>query len=243
MVEQEQMDKNFWRRLPLAFAYPFRGDGAYVLLTGVIGLFILNIISAALAATIFGVAISFLIGLFIAGFLCAFMIKIIGDTAKGKSTPPSFADVGLTDFRDDILGPAYQVLGTLAFCFAPAIVASLLLHYKGMGNWALVVVLLACGALYLPMGLMMVALSGMLSELNPLVVIRAILRIPLQYLGAVIFFFFVIGLRVLTKYVVDFEIPVISGLANSFIFLYFLLVAMHILGLLAYCNSEKLWPR
>jgi hypothetical protein len=245
MSEQVEMERNFWAHLPGAFAYPFQAGGIYALIAGTIGLsiafFVIRFIP--LPSIIVAAFVKALIAVAIGGYLSAYAMKILSDSASGKKTPTSLGEIEIRDFWEDIANPFGLMLGTFAFCFAPAIVAYLLLQYRDMGNMTIVMLLAALGALYFPMGLALVSLAGTLAALNPLSVIRAITRMPAQYTAAAALFFFVAGLRWLTGSFPIFQIPIIGGLLNWFAFFYLLLVAMHILGLLAYCNSDRLWPK
>ena len=223
--------RNFFALLPGAFAYPFRGRGKFLLIGGAIFFWVARFLSAV---PIFGIVIA----LFVAGYLCAFMMKVIDSSARGEQEPPNWPDV--SDFASDILYPLFLVIGTVAFCFVPAIglvIARSVYHWETATP---VVVAVAAGLLYLPMGLMAVALWDSLAALNPLLIIPSILKVPLQYLTACVLLAAVVGLRYFSGQFVGGASPLLVGLPIvDFLGLYFLMVEMRILGLIYYGNEEK----
>jgi len=217
--------KDFWVRLPAAFVYPFKGNGLYIMIAGTVGFSLADLIRII-------PIVGFIIGISVSGYLSAYIIKIIGSSSAGDDAPPDFPD--FTSFYGSILQPLLLLLGTFAFCFGPAFVL-----YFLMDRVILSIIALVCGIFYCPMALTLVACNDSLSALNPLWVIGSVVKIPIQYMATVILFFLVLGVYAASTVFIRGAIPVIGGVINWFIYLYFILAAMNVLGTMYYCNEEK----
>ena len=224
--------KDFWVRLPAVFVYPFKGSGLYIIIAGSIAFFIADALARHLSFS-YLIVLRFVIQFLILGYLSAYILKIVGASAKGEEVPPDFPDV--RDFYDDIAMPLFLIIGTFAFCFALAFV-----FYLIMDRLALSIIALVCGIFYFPMALTLVACNESLAALNPFLVLRTAFKIPLQYVAAVVFFFLAIGINAAATIFLKPGIPVIGGLVSWFMLLYCMLAAMNVLGTMYYCSEEKL---
>jgi len=176
-----------------------------------------------------------LVSIFAAGYLATYMFSIIGETGRDEDEPPDWPS--FTNLWDDILRPFGQVLATILFSFGPFIIY----EAKGMPPQnAVYWLLLIYACAYLPMALLAVSMFQSVAGLNPVLIIGSILKVPLQYLGAVIFLGLIYLLQFLGGRIVGLKTFVLIGLLNRFVFLYFLMVEMRVLGLLYRYNKEKL---
>lgn len=221
---------NFFKRIPGAFSYPFKGDGPYILIAGGVFFLVLDFLS--------DLAFGVFLQVFAVGYYCAYMLNIIRWTACGEDKLPEWP--GTAEWLDDILRPLAHVVGTVLVCASPA-AAYFFFRLSGQPPFDTVFwLLVGAGVAYFPMALLAVAVFDSLAGLNPLVVLTSMFRVPLQYATACIGFFGVFGLSWWLK-IALFEIsPVIICLVVGPISLYFAAVEMRILGLLFDSEKERL---
>jgi hypothetical protein len=257
--------KGFYARLPGAFVYPFRGSGVLVL---IVGTFLIAVVNAGGGMGSFGMrgrtgagfrgGMSFgwwglMARIVVVGYLFTYMQSIIHSTAVEEEEMPPLPD--LTNFWDDIMLPCLQLIGVTLISFAPAI---------GVGLWVvateqesagvLLVSVFALSCLYFPMAFLAAALLDSVAASNPLQVIPSILKVPMEYLVAVITLAGVLGIRALGDFALLELFP--RGLAThsttkllelfaaqafwSLVSLYLLTVGMRILGLLYVAKKDQL---
>jgi hypothetical protein len=228
--------ENYFANIPKAFVYPFKGSGALFLVIG----------------AIFWVLVDFL-GMFAwylrvmyVSYTFAYVQRVIHTAAQGSDEGAGWPDV--SEFWDDIVIPFFQTLTLGIVCFGPAVgVASWL-------GWDLVssrrieteyVILLgaavAFGAIYYPMAFLAMAMFDSVTAINPLVVIPAMVRVPLEYLTVL----FVTALIFVLVWVNNILMEVLSlgflSLAfTTFVELYFLTVKGRLLGLMYFAKREKI---
>jgi hypothetical protein len=231
----------FFQRLPGVFAYPFARGGVMLLVGGTV-LFGLMGLAGRVAryAGPFGLGSALILFVFCVGYLFAFMQRIVLTSAQGEDTLPSWPE--FTEWGSDIIRPFLMLIWTLVLCFGAP------LAYEGFslfsGEEIIPVVrytALAAGFLYFPMALLAVAISDSFGALNPVVVVPAIARAPLQYLVASAMFFAVVALRYAGEVFLPaiVPIPLVPSLLAGFVALYCLTVEMRILGLLYFTNRKR----
>jgi hypothetical protein len=230
---------NFFVQLPEAFSYPFRRGGAYLLVGGSVFLAILeSALNISLPFILWVLQIMFRI-MFL-GYLFAYMQNVIHSTANGDQEEPSLPSV--TGWGE-LLMTGLQLIVTILLSFGPAIGLAIWGLFYGGGPMGVVAAVAAAGigCLYFPMAFLSVAMFDSWTGVNPLLVIPAISKVPLQYLVTCI----ILGLIVATRSVgvtylpMLISIPFVPFLLASFIGLYFLTVECRILGILYFCNKQK----
>lgn len=236
-VEQffaEPYEPSFFRELPGAFAYPFRGEGLFIFMGGCLlylvlhGLGYVTLISGLLAGVFIIIA-----RLLLTGYIIASVQALIEYSAQGDNRPFTWPE--LHDLWSDIIRPVILFVGTCAVCFAPAVVAQFYLEAAALP-------LLVLGAIYLPMGMLAVALFDSFSALNPLLILLSIFKVPLQYLVVCV----VLGLAIAAEIGIDYVLeewvttPFLIVLFSSPIAFYFITVETRILGLLYNTNKSRL---
>ena len=118
---------------------------------------------------------------------------------------------------------------------------SFFIHIQGQASIDNIFWLLAgIGALYFPMGLLAVAVYDSLGGLNPLVVITSMIKIPYQYLFAIVGLSLIIMLSLAIQTIVSEYLPIVNGFILTITALYFAAVEMRILGLLYASNRVEL---
>ena len=233
-ARQAREDLGFQQQVKGVFKYPFGKGGLALLIIGSLMFFVLNIL-VTLGWTFRLVAV------FSAGYLCAYLQKILFATAQGEDEVPGWPD--FTNWKDDIVMPFRLAIAAAVASFGPAF-GYLIFHAVNDSEMRLPVLfpLFALGLLYFPMALLAVAMSNNLLAVNPLVVMPAIARLNLQYVLACVVFFGMVLVRFVSESLLHvlLPIPVLPGLISSFIALYFLCVEMRLLGLLYFTNKKRL---
>ncbi len=226
---------NFFTQLPTAFAYPFKKDRKYVLIGAIVCYIIMYSIRLYIPIP-FGR--STLTILFF-GYWYSYLQSIIHTTAYGDDNEPALPEPS----KSELIGPVFQMFATTALCFLPAVGLLIWRFFDPdaeIDTLLLVVVPLSC--LYYPMALLAMAIFDSVSGVNPLVVIPAIIKTPLHYLvaclllGAVVGFYWV-GRFFLPMFI---PIPILPMAISSCVWLYFMMVMSRVLGLLYFCNRERL---
>jgi hypothetical protein len=219
-------DRVFHERLPGVLAYPFSGQGWILLLIGSVCFWILGFIAQA---SIFGFVMQWLIG----GYLAGYMLKILSSSANDEPQLPSWPD--LTDLWDDLIRPIFLLAALVAFSFLPAIAWGLKFQWGDGPFWTL----LTLGLLYLPMGMIAIALWDSIAALNPMLIVPAIAHLPFNYLLACLGLVAAVMIEWAFQSVSDL-IPFAGSLIGHIIGLFVLAVEMRILGLLYFTNRRVL---
>jgi len=231
-----------------AFAYPLRGDGFILLIAG--GLLFLVIDAAKFIvrfAFIYGLAAFVILTIFGAGYLTAYLRRILNSSADGEKNMPDWPEI--TDFGSDIASPFFQLIGTVAFCFAPAIAVTIYAFFAPEGGeWLgwLTTASIVFGCAYFPMAFTAVAMFDSLVALNPLLIVPSILKIPREYLLTIVLLAAILSLRKLSHSILPgiLPIPILPSLLADFFELYLMAVEMRVLGLLYQTKKDELgWFR
>jgi hypothetical protein len=232
-------EKGFFARLPETAIYPFKGTGLLVLIAA-------TLIFAALDA-VGGGWLFFLIKFMAIGYLYTFMQNIIHATAAEEVEMPE-----LPAF-DDLFGACFRFIAVVLLCYGPPI-AMLICNFFGADLPAsLVIATAVIGCFYFPMAFLAVAMKDNVMAANPLVVLPAIFKVPLEYIVVAILLTGVFALREagnsfaghmgavsLTTRKMDtlfmsFGVRAIL----AFVSMYLLTVSMRILGLLYVTKKQK----
>jgi hypothetical protein len=222
VMKQAVANGTFFGSLPDAFKYPFKKNGLILLICGTVLYLVLDFLS-----------VWWMVRLLAAGYLFAYMQKIIVSTAAGDQDMPPWPDV--TELWSDVMEPFWLLFATSFASFGPALLCIIWGHPLPALVW------LFLGLLYFPMALLSVAMADSVSGLNPLFVGASILRIPGQYFVAVLFLALIAALRVGGDFLANaISIPLIPTILTGFLGLLFLTIEMRVLGLLYYCNRKRL---
>jgi hypothetical protein len=240
---------SFFALFPGAFAYPVKGNGLAILLTGAFVSTIVSLMEYWASRVIFaGILFSVIIKPLYWGYFFSYMEDVIRSSAQGDPEPASWPE--FSDMSQDIVRPLIHLLALLAVCFGPAWLLgfdALLETMVSQSSQVPVGKVLAAAGLgllgiaYFPMALLAVAMAESCLGLNPIVIIPSILRVPGQYLVACCillgaFLALLVG-RVGREYI---PIPVLPTLVSSVACFYLLLVQMRVLGLLYYTSQDRL---
>jgi hypothetical protein len=227
---EEAESRSFFSQLAGAFAYPFQGQGLWMLVVAP------PLLAAAEFAAHF-VLFGFIGWLLLTAYMVAFMFKIVRHSATGEAEPPPWPDIG----SDEIFRPLFLFVAASFVYFIPALIV-----LTTGGSTLVFLVLLAAGVFFLPMAITIVVMSNSFLALNPVLIVRSILRVPLEYLvvvtmSAVVFILRVsvdTGLQVqYDKHPLGF---LVIAVLQSGVGLYFTMVQMRVLGVMFRANEEKL---
>lgn len=216
----------FFASIPGAFRYPFTNDSAFI----VAGVVVVLGVSNVLGGLMFWVGA--LLGLAVGIFLLSLFREIILATVHGEDAMPSEQSMS---FDWD------EIKETLLPFYALVLLAAVPIHYsRYLGQEWLQPFLGLMAFLYIPMGILLIGVTGEFLAANPFNVVLSIVRAPLGYLGVLLTGLPVIGLVYFTDSVLwnrDTAEPpsriVISilSLVVELFEIYFLFVWARILGL------------
>jgi hypothetical protein len=231
-------EKGFFSRIPGAFIYPFKGSGLIVLIAATIVFAVLNRLGGIFA---------FLIMIAAIGYLFMYMQNILHSTAADDGEMPE-----LPGF-DGAFGAFFSLVGVIISSFGPAI--GLLIAKVAEVDIPVVAIVVAAlfGCFYFPMAFLAVAMKDTVMAANPLIVIPAIIKVPLQYIVCTIVMIGIFAIRQMgdmasgfaggaamsttdmSTMFIAFGVQMIWSLVS----IYLLTVTMRILGLLYLTNKHK----
>ena len=239
-LERPAAPKGFFACLPGVVIYPFRGSGLLVLFVATLVFAGMQIMSAGLV-----IILAKMIAL---GYLFSYMQNIIHSTAAEDQEMPPLPGL------DELFGAFFRLAGTVLISFSVAIGLLVAKFFNVDIPTSAIIITGIFGSLYFPMAFLAVAMKDNAMSANPLIVIPAILKVPLQYIVAAILFASIFGISQLGN-------RVMGGVAGvslttrstsvllisfalmagwSFFSVYLLTINMRILGLLYLTNKHKL---
>ncbi|MBI3417447.1 MAG: DUF4339 domain-containing protein [Verrucomicrobia bacterium] len=225
-------DRSYFAYLRGAWKYPWQGDGLILLVAGTVFFVVLDFMASA--AGIVGIFVA----MFGTGYLVAYVQKIINSSGLGDAQLPNWPE--FTNFQEDILSPLFQMLGVIAFCLGPGMLALRLSGSNPVGH-AVSYGLLGAGFLYLPMAVLAVSMHDSLTALNPVAVVTSIARVPLDYLLACGVLLALVAIEFALEFVLGkISVPVLPGILTHFASLYFLTMSWRTVGLLHFANQRRL---
>jgi len=179
--EVDAGERGFFARLPGAFIYPLKGLGVLILI-----FITIVFVGSSMMRGMF----SFIFQAMATGYLFLFMQNIIHCSAAGDEDMPS-----LPDFSG-LLSAFLTFIGTIAICFVLplGLLIAKLCNVEIPASAIIATVFLSL--LYFPMAFLSVAMNDSVMAVNPLIVVPAILKVPMEYLVTTILLCAVFGLRI-----------------------------------------------
>ena len=231
---EDAQELPFTRQAFGAFKYPLNGDGMILIAVGTVFFLLLDgAKTLARFAPLYGwVALGFLT-VFGIGYLTLYLRLNLSATALGEDKMPDWPEMS------GIVATFFELVGTVAFCFAPAIGLTIYAAFsRGDGDtawlgWATTALILL-GCVYFPMAFTAVAMFDSITAVNPLLIIPSIAKVLREYVLTVVLLAFILTVRWLLKnyLAVILPLPLLPTLISSLLGLYLLIVEMRILGLL-----------
>jgi hypothetical protein len=227
---------NFFTTVPGAFAYPFKTKSLMFLICGTIFFAVVDFLGSY----------SLYLRIVYIGYTFAYLQRIIHAAAQGSDEAAGWPDV--SNFWEDIMVPFFQTMGLFLICFGPALGLAFWAGFEAVkGGQAdpvkmmLLVPAIVGGAVYYPMALLALAMFDNVVSANPLVVVPAMIRAPLEYLVVLVvtgvLFAVKLGQAILTELI---PLPAVPDLITAGVGLYFLTVQGRMLGLMYYAKRDKL---
>jgi hypothetical protein len=202
------------------FAYPFRGEGRWLL---AIGAFVYVVVDV-----IFGSQFLFLqraLEALILGYQISWLMFIVRESARGDDRLPGFPEY--VTMYDAIWQPLMRGMALLAVTIGPGA----LLLPMGTAGSVFGGLLMIAGAAVLPMALLSVAMADSLLEgLDPFRIVRSIPRIGAPYWLAASLFVAAMG-TLFASYDPLAAVPWIGSPIRAFLVLYLTAVSGRVLGL------------
>lgn len=232
--------KSFYASLAGAFAYPFKGAGIIIIICATISFAALNFVRGGL----FGI----LLAISIYGGIFLFMQNIIHTTASDESEDMSFPDFS------GLFGAAFQLLVTFIASFWLWTALTIAKLFDVDIPPEAIIASRILGIIYFPMAFLAVAMKDSPLAANPLIVLPAMVKVPVQYGITVVLLLTVYGISALgdslssqaghsmmmTKDMSTFFVNVGIKCALGLVSVYLLCVTMRILGLFYNASKEKL---
>jgi hypothetical protein len=228
----------FLRQILGAFKYPLKGDGMVLIAIGTVFFLVVDGAKAlAKFAPLYGLCAFVMLTVFGTGYLFAYLRRILNATALGDEELPEWPEM------EGIVATFFEFVGTVLFCFAPAIGLTIYASYAALSgtgdgdtSWLgwVTTASICIGCAYFPMAFMAVAMFDSIGAINPLLVIPSILKVLKTYLLTVAMLAVILVLRwLLNNHLASLlPVPLLPTLLTSLLGLYLLVVEMRILGLL-----------
>jgi hypothetical protein len=230
---------SFLASLPSVFVYPLRGGGPAIIVVTALFVCIATAIAAWIGGILFpyGIIITILVNVVCWGYVALFLFSIIANSAKGDRELPTVPTLDVGSPAESIGMPFGLLIGCGGVSFGAAAA-----YYFFAGRHAdeLFWFLAAIGALYFPMGMLAVGVFECIEALSPGPIVKSILRIPLQYLVACVFFYPLAVAAYLPWRYIRFRPHLVASTLKVLVFLYAAAVAFHLLGRLYYTNRHRL---
>jgi hypothetical protein len=216
-----------------AFAYPLKGGGIVMLITGTIFFALLEVASQ------FAGMMAWYISVFGFAYYMSYLFKIIQASSKGKDEMPEWPQI--TGAGADIWWPLPVIISiALIYFFVPLGITIYTLFETLDPIWIHVAIgLFFVGVFFLPMALLSGGL-GQQHHLNPLAMLSAIFKVFGTYLVALAALWLVITVNVmLLKFLFDTLEPIVVVLLDALLSFYFAIVMMRVLGLIYYVKGDR----
>ena len=234
---------DFWHVLPTAFMYPINKDALPFLLAGAVFLaavmWIADLVIGLVGAVYYiGIGLQVLFYVILTGYIGGYLMEIVAKSAKGEDEPPDWPSPA--DFRETAVQPFgyFLAVGILSFGGAVAYYYAC----RQAPDPTILFLLQAFGCLYMPMGILLVAVHRSPVSLNPWYVVKAMAKAPVRY--AVVWVLVVLAVpgMLIALYFVAMYVPfLLLRYAVAFaVEFYFLFVAARMLGLLYYTSWDRL---
>jgi hypothetical protein len=239
--------ENFFAALPGAFAYPLKGRGLTFLICGTLFFTAFDLLGHFVSGLYLWLKVGLFLGGFFVAFIFAYVQRIIQTAAQGSDEQAEWPDV--SDFWEDVLVPCLQLMGLAAVCLGPGLVFTALAVQASVAAgggfdpqyWIVILVAFVLGALYFPMGFLALAMFDSVMGLNPLIVVPAMIKIPLEYLTVLLLTALIVVISLAQQFAMQYlSVPVLPTLLASGLNLYLLTVQGRMLGLMYYANRQKL---
>ena len=229
VAPSEIVEASFYQQIPATFAYPFKGNGVFMMAIGSILFVLIN----------FASQFSLLIWALMIGYAALYAQGIIQASAQGDGRGPEWPDVG-GSVRTALFVACFQYIATILVCFLPLLL--LMLFADETQTWVGFGILgsIAVGFIYLPMALLAVGILDSVVAVNPTLLLPAIFRTPAACVTTLALQALLIGLAAGLEMLISTILPFLPGLVSSAFSLYFLTVSVRLLGVFYHSNRYQI---
>ena len=232
MGEEDKDPIIFMDELPKVFAYPFSGNGKFIIFGGIVFFLLTDILSLLPMVGLILKPVAM-------GYIIAYFFSVINTSAEGHESPPEWP--AFTDFAESIIMPIIRIIFVWLVSYSfPVLYILLGWFVLGGISWPIVILLALFGSIYFPMAVLAVAMSGRMVSALPMVVIPAMLNAPVDYIICLVAYLVVIIMRAFANQLLALPIPFVGLIIQYFIMLYFLIVTGRLLGNFYNANQDKL---
>lgn len=227
-----------------SFFFPFRGANVFSFIGWVIGFMLVSLMMSVPMFFFLAAACRWVLFIFAASYFYHFLSQVVRSAAGGDDRLPE-AEVGEEIFFDAIRWWVCVLLGTapwwgLNFYYY---IDQFHMHDPVGASPVISRGLLVLGILYTPMALLATTLFNTVLAANPVYVLGAIFKIPLQYLATCLLMVGVLFVYSLMEIWLP-NILIVTNVLTSILFLYTSIVIMHLLGTVYYRNRQRIgWFR
>ena len=164
--------------------YPFSAAGMVHLAIFCLGPPLLGFINRLILSRIpFGTLISLVLLVFLIAYALYYLACCVFDSSKGGRRAPDII-VEYAPDKSDLIAQLFLMLASIAICFWPVAIYSLLMHRVDVVFW----LLSAVGIFLFPMALLAGTLFDATHALNPIFIIASIFKTLPKYCGLVLFY-------------------------------------------------------
>ncbi|MHC4665298.1 MAG: hypothetical protein ACYS9T_04985 [Planctomycetota bacterium] len=181
----------------------------------------------------YGRALSLILHVLLIGYILYYFAYCVFDSSRGGPRAPNVSSEHIPD-KADLLSQILLILGCIAICFLPIAAYYIFTNRIDRFFWLSA----AVGFFLFPMALLAGVLFDSFDALNPIMIIRSILRTFLAYCGLILSFC-ILGSLVALIFSLSKNLPVL-GYVSKALALYLLLVAAHLLGGFYWNNKDRL---
>lgn len=219
---------SLWEQVPEMIRYPIKGPGATLLVSGGIFFYLMDILIAS--AGFVGIFLAFMV----TGYICTYMLSITAATAHGKTETPQWPEF---THLISLFEPIFQTLATFLLCAGPAL---LYFYNTTPPSPSIFWFLLGLGFFFWPMMWILLSLYGSLENLNPVLIVSSIAKVFKDYWLAYTLLLLCVYLRFSLTPFLNNYVPYLGGIFGNILSLYFLVLEMHLIGVLYLCNKKEL---
>jgi hypothetical protein len=240
LLQPPRDERTFFDLLPGAFIFPFQGDGWILMVTGTAFCLFVHLVVSAPRFVLLAPLESFsvlIVMVFACGYLFAYQLKIIAESAIGRESMPDWPD--FTGVHD-VISPFLQFLFLAFVCFAPTPAIAIAFHDQEWDS-AIAITTFVIGSLYFPMSLLALAMFDTVTALNPVIIVPSIIKVFREYLVACAVMLGMVGTQAIVSAAIRYFSPrgpsewfvlIAMSVVSGFVAMYCLTVEMRVLGLL-----------
>ncbi len=209
----------FWRRLPESFRYPLKSN-AIILIIGI------SIVSAIVSSLPFGLILT----IAVEGIFIKYCFTCLNNTSDGNFLPPKIERA-----YEGAFSIALMLVGLVISAFSIVFLIAKFTN-PAFANFIAVIMIISSPAVIIVYAIT----DDIKTAVNPLSILRLMLNIGLSYGLLLGFILLMIGSVNLINQVIDDNISSLSGVIQSIVTNYYLVVLFHMMGYMIFQYQAEL---